>query len=161
MNVNVRLKLSFGCLKSQRKLAFFCPSLRVALAAWQSSIWFLDCFVILFLAMTVRHSREGRNPVFSWNLHKHALQANIHEGCRACVFDCFFRFSASFFLLCSQKKETKENATPVAACFLRFSLKRAAAELVLSALRQSSPKTSVLTAILGAAKGIKAKHVTS
>jgi hypothetical protein len=42
-------------------------------------------------------------------------------------------------------KVTKQKDTPAAAHFLRFSLKRAAAELVLSALRQSSPNTPVLT----------------
>ena len=70
-----------------------------------------------------------------------------------------FRFSASYFILRAQNKVTKQKGTPAAACFLRFSLKRAAAELAV--LKQSSPKTPVLTAMLGAAKGKKTAHVTS
>jgi hypothetical protein len=77
------------------------------------------------------------------------------------LFETVFRFSASDFILRAQNKVTKQKGTPAAAYFLRFSLKRAAAELVLSALRQSSPKTPVLTAMLGAAKGMKTAHATS
>ena len=64
-----------------------------------------------------------------------------------------FRFSASHFILRAQNKVTKQKGTTAAACFLRFSLNRAAAEL--ASLRQSSPKTPVLIAMLGAAKGMK------
>jgi hypothetical protein len=61
-----------------------------------------------------------------------------------------FAFRRVTLLLLAQKKVTKEKSTP-AACFLRFSLKRAAAEL--ASLRQSSPKTPALAAMLGAAAG--------
>jgi hypothetical protein len=67
------------------------------------------------------------------------------------LFETVFRFSASDFILRAQNKVTKQKGTPAAAYFLRFSLKRAAAEL--ASLKQSSPKTPVLTAMLGAAKG--------
>jgi hypothetical protein len=64
---------------------------------------------------------------------------------------------ASYFTFACSKESNQRREHPAAACFLRFSLKRAAAELALSALKQSSPKTPALAAMLGAAKGLKSK----
>ena len=56
-------------------------------------------------------------------------------------------------LFCLSKIKYPNKKTPPAAYFLCFSPKRAAAELALSALRQSSPKTPASSAMLGAAAG--------
>ncbi len=54
-------------------------------------------------------------------------------------------------LFCLSKIKYPNKKTPPTAFFLRFSSKRAAAEL--ASLRQSSPKTPASTAMLGAAAG--------
>jgi hypothetical protein len=60
--------------------------------------------------------------------------------------------------LLSQKKETKEKATPLPLISCAASQNWAAVELALLALKQSSPKTPNFAVLLGAARGLKVKN---
>ena len=68
-----------------------------------------------------------------------------------------FRLRASYFLLLRQKKVSKEKATPLTRLAtptpLRYSPGRAAAELGATPLKQSSPTSPGLSALLTASDG--------
>ncbi len=78
-------------------------------------------------------------------------------GWQPLCFTAAFRLKASYFLLLAQKKVSKEKGTPLARLAtptpLRYSPGRAAAELGPSALKQSSPTTPGLSALLTAPDG--------
>ncbi len=76
---------------------------------------------------------------------------------RPLCFGAVFRLRASYFLLLRQKKVSKEKATPLTRLAtptpLRYSPGRAAAELGATPLKQSSPTTPGLSALLTAPDG--------